>query len=143
MKVLFFEDDLCIFEIVVENLQNLGHEVIQIRNASDLSLNKEKINNGEFDFILSDFNMPEIPFELVQNIAEIQNKPLLVQTANIHSVYPHQMGKALFSPILKKNIQLTLDAFQKEEPSDYTERSRSSEEDRGDFKGILGRFLRK
>lgn len=108
MKILFFEDDIDISFIVVHNLKKLGHEVIAILNAADLSTNNSLIKNGQFDFILSDFHMPEIPFELVLSIAEIQNKPLLVQTSNCTKVYKFQMDKAVHRSLLEKRINEVL-----------------------------------
>lgn len=95
MKVLVFEDDDLIIEKIAENLLELGHEPLLVNDRTSFLNNKFEIENGGFDFILSDYSMPDISFHEVQQIAIALNKPLLVQSGHTRFIHKHQMGKAI------------------------------------------------
>lgn len=57
LKILLAEDEPSIREILTELIQDEGHECISATDGLDAS---EKVINGAFDLIITDFHMPRM-----------------------------------------------------------------------------------
>ena len=99
IRILFIDDSATIRDMVESSLVELGY--FNITSAEDGIDALEKIKeqeDGEFDFIITDINMPNMDgFELIRNLRDsfdYASTPIMVLTTE----YSHQMkqkGKAV------------------------------------------------
>lgn len=83
MKILIVDDFPTMRRIIKNLLKDLGFE--NVDEAEDGAMGLEKLRNGNFEFVVSDWNMPNMDgLEMLQNIRADPNLakiPVLMVTA--------------------------------------------------------------
>lgn len=83
MKILVVDDFSTMRRIIKNILKEIGYS--NIDEADDGSTALEKLKGGDFDFVVTDWNMPIMPgIELLKNIrqdAKLKDLPVLMVTA--------------------------------------------------------------
>ena len=83
MKILVVDDFSTMRRIIKNILKEIGYS--NIDEADDGSTALEKLKGGDFDFVVTDWNMPIMPgIELLKNIRQdekLKNLPVLMVTA--------------------------------------------------------------
>ena len=83
LKILFLDDFPTMRRIIRNLLKDLGYE--NVDEAEDGAMGLEKLRNGSFDFVVSDWNMPNMDgLEMLKQIradANLANLPVLMVTA--------------------------------------------------------------
>lgn len=75
MRILYIEDSICMAELVIEQLKEMGHNVTWFDNRDQAHAELDK---QHFDFCLSDFNVPFGKFADTQTQCQQRNLPLLL-----------------------------------------------------------------
>ncbi len=82
-RILVVEDDRDLQFLYKKALAHLGHEIIGARRTTDAIL---YLTNDEFDLIILDMNMPDMPglrvIEFARDDIRLQHIPVLVISAN-------------------------------------------------------------
>lgn len=83
MKILIVDDFPTMRRIIKNLLKDLGFE--NVDEAEDGAMGLEKLRNGNFDFVVSDWNMPNMDgLEMLKHIradANLSKLPVLMVTA--------------------------------------------------------------
>lgn len=83
LKILVVDDFPTMRRIIRNLLKDLGYE--NVDEAEDGAMGLEKLRNGSFDFVLSDWNMPNLDgLEMLKQIradANLASLPVLMVTA--------------------------------------------------------------
>lgn len=83
LKILVVDDFPTMRRIIRNLLKDLGYE--NVDEAEDGAMGLEKLRNGSFDFVVSDWNMPNLDgLEMLKQIradANLSNLPVLMVTA--------------------------------------------------------------
>jgi two-component system chemotaxis response regulator CheY len=83
MKILIVDDFPTMRRIIKNLLKDLGYE--NVDEAEDGAIGLEKLRNSSFDFVVSDWNMPNMDgLTMLQNIRadpNLGNLPVLMVTA--------------------------------------------------------------
>ncbi len=83
LKILVVDDFPTMRRIIRNLLKDLGYE--NVDEAEDGAMGLEKLRNGSFDFVVSDWNMPNLDgLEMLKQIradANLANLPVLMVTA--------------------------------------------------------------
>ncbi|NHC61858.1 chemotaxis response regulator CheY [Paenalcaligenes suwonensis] len=83
IKILVVDDFPTMRRIIRNLLKDLGYE--NVDEAEDGAMGLEKLRNGNFDFVVSDWNMPNLDgLEMLKQIradANLSNMPVLMVTA--------------------------------------------------------------
>lgn len=83
LKILVIDDFPTMRRIIRNLLKDLGYE--NVDEAEDGAMGLEKLRNGSFDFVVSDWNMPNLDgLEMLKQIradANLANLPVLMVTA--------------------------------------------------------------
>jgi CheY-like chemotaxis protein len=113
--ILLAEDDVIIRLMFAKALKSLGCDVVTANHGGE-ALNL--IKSRPFDFIILDWNMPEMDgWQVAEHARKIigEKIPIVIITANaqaaselptnvgvINAIYPKPFGKADFSALLQK-----------------------------------------
>lgn len=83
IKILVVDDFPTMRRIIKNLLKDLGYE--NVDEAEDGQMGLEKLRNGSFDFVVSDWNMPNLDgLEMLKQIradANLKSLPVLMVTA--------------------------------------------------------------
>ncbi len=83
LKILVVDDFPTMRRIIRNLLKDLGYE--NVDEAEDGAMGLEKLRNGNFDFVVSDWNMPNLDgLEMLKQIradANLSHLPVLMVTA--------------------------------------------------------------
>src|SRR5690606_32399885 len=83
MRILIVDDSPTMRRIIKNLLKDLGFE--NVDEAEDGAMGLEKLRNGNFDFVVSDWNMPNLDgLEMLKQIradANLSTMPVLMVTA--------------------------------------------------------------
>lgn len=83
LKILVVDDFPTMRRIIRNLLKDLGYE--NVDEAEDGAMGLEKLRNGSFDFVVSDWNMPNLDgLEMLKQIradAKLSKLPVLMVTA--------------------------------------------------------------
>lgn len=83
LKILVVDDFPTMRRIIRNLLKDLGYE--NVDEAEDGAMGLEKLRNGSFDFVVSDWNMPNLDgLEMLKQIradAALEKLPVLMVTA--------------------------------------------------------------
>ncbi len=80
MKILIAEDDPLVMEMLVDLFEGAGFNVVECENGK---LALEEFKSGQFDFVCTDYNMPEMNgLELIKAIRKINSSvPIAMYSA--------------------------------------------------------------
>ena len=83
IKILVVDDFPTMRRIIRNLLKDLGYE--NVDEAEDGAMGLEKLRNGNFDFVVSDWNMPNLDglemLKLIRADANLSTMPVLMVTA--------------------------------------------------------------
>lgn len=83
LKILVVDDFPTMRRIIRNLLKDLGYE--NVDEAEDGAIGLEKLRNGSFDFVVSDWNMPNLDglemLKLIRADANLSSLPVLMVTA--------------------------------------------------------------
>jgi len=84
-RILVVEDDPDLRFLYAAVLCRQGHEVVGVANTSEAML---RLTNEDFDAIILDMNMPDIPglkvVEFVHDDVRLRKVPIIIVSANEH-----------------------------------------------------------
>lgn len=122
MKILVVDDFSTMRRIIKNILREIGY--INVEEADDGSTALEKLKGGGFDFVVTDWNMPNMPgIELLKAIRldpALKETPVLMVTAeaakeNVVTAVQAGVNNYIVKPFtaaaLKERIDLILDKF--------------------------------
>lgn len=113
MKILVVDDFSTMRRIVKSLLKELGY--LNVEEADDGSTAWPMIQNNQYDFIISDWNMPEMTgvdlLKKVRQTASLKNTPFLLITAEAkHSQMRDAIDSGVDGYILKPFTAAILDS---------------------------------
>jgi len=113
MKILIVDDFSTMRRIVRNILKQLGF--INIEEAEDGDVALEKLKNGTFEFVITDWNMPNMTgLDLLKNIRadeKLKDTPVLIVTAEAEKENVVQAAQAGVNDYIVKPF--TADVLQK------------------------------
>jgi len=120
MKILVVDDFSTMRRIIKNILREIGYT--NVDEADDGNTALEKLNNGDFDFVVTDWNMPNMPgIDLLKAIradAKLKATPVLMVTAeaakeNVVTAVQAGVNNYIVKPFtaaaLKERIDLILE----------------------------------
>lgn len=120
MKILVVDDFSTMRRIIKNILKEIGYA--NVDEADDGSTALEKLKGGDFDFVVTDWNMPNMPgIELLRSIredAKLKSTPVLMVTAeaakeNVMEAVQAGVNNYIVKPFtaaaLKERIDLILE----------------------------------